>query len=120
MVTCVDVAAIAERFGASYRGTVMRLLSLGIISDSDSSELLSAKRQRAAEQWRGVADNADPGRGADRLEHGLQLKAEILRLAIECYRRDLIKKDRLVAIAERLQLPELPKAGILELAQAAR
>src|SRR5438132_1087505 len=98
----------------------MRLLSLGIISDSDSTALLSAKRQRAAEQWSAVADDADLGRGAELLEHGFQLKAEILHLAIECYRRDLIKKDRFVTIAERLQVPELPKARILELAQAAR
>jgi hypothetical protein len=44
----------------------------------------------------------------------------VLHLAIECYRRGLIKRDRLGAIAEMLQLPGLPEAKLLELAEAAR
>ena len=50
----------------------------------------------------------------------LDLKAEIVHLAVEAYRRQVIKKDRLGSLADRLSLPELSEAKLLELAEAAR
>jgi hypothetical protein len=49
-ITFADVVAIAGRFGAGYKAVVIRLLSLGIISEAESRALLSTKVQRAAEQ----------------------------------------------------------------------
>jgi hypothetical protein len=118
--TYLDLAWIAETFGATYGTTVSRLLSLGILSESDTHELLSAKRRRAAEQFAAVVGGVDPEDGAESLERNFRLKAEILHLAIECYRRDLITKDRFASIGERLQLPELSTTRLFELAQAAR
>lgn len=117
-ITYADAAAIARRFGASYKAVVFRLLSLGVISEAESRQLLSTKAQRAAEQCLAlsgphVASGVFP-------EDRFGLKANVLHLAIECYRRGLIKRDSLGSITEMLQLPDLPEARLLELAEAAR
>lgn len=118
-ITYLDIAWMAETFGASYGATVSRLLSLGMLSDSESRELLSTKRRQAAERFAAVG-SVDREDGAEFLEGNFRVKAEILHLAIECYRRDLITKDRFLNIGERLQLPDLSTTKLFELAQAAR
>lgn len=120
VLTYLDVAEVATRFGATYSATVFRLLSLGLISDVESRELLSAKRRRAAEQFSAIFGDLDPQGPGDLLERRFRLRAEVLHLAIECYRRDLITKDRFVNIGERLRLPDLSTARLFEFAQAAR
>jgi Zn-dependent peptidase ImmA (M78 family) len=117
-ITYADIAAVASRFGASYKATVLRLLSLGIVSEAESDELLSTKAQRIAEQC--LAVTHPHAKDGSLPEDRSGLKADVLHLAIESYRRKLIKKDRLAAIAEMLQLPDLPTAKLLELAEAAR
>jgi transcriptional regulator with XRE-family HTH domain/Zn-dependent peptidase ImmA (M78 family) len=119
LITCLDVADISARFGADYVATVMRLLSLGLISDSESRDLLSAKRQQAASQWSTLVGDVDLG-SDEPMERSFGLKAEILHLAVEAYRRELITKDRFVNIGERLQLPAFPTTKLLEFARAAR
>lgn len=120
VITYVDVAEVSVRFGVDYVATVMRLLSLGIVSDSESRDLLSARRQRVADQWSTVVGDVDRDGGAELLERSFRLKAEVLHLAIEAYRRELITKDRFVNIAERLRIPQLSTTRLFELAQAAR
>ena len=117
-ITYADVAAIGRRFGASYKAAVLRLLSLGIISETESDELLSTKAQRMADRCLALTHPRTEDRSLPEEHSGL--KADVLHLAIESYRRELIKKDRLAAIAEMLQLPDLPKAKLLELAEATR
>ena len=89
LITYLDVAEISARFGADYVATVMRLLSLGMISDSESRDLLSAKRQQAAAQWSTLVGDVDLGCDDELLERSFRLKAEILHLAVEAYRRQL-------------------------------
>jgi hypothetical protein len=80
--------------------------------------LLGTKVQRAAEQCLALTTpQAAPG---DLLEDRSGLKADVLHLSIECHRRGLIKRDRLGAIAQVLQLPDLSEAKLLELADSAR
>jgi Zn-dependent peptidase ImmA (M78 family) len=120
-ITCVDIATIARRFGASYRATVYRLLTLGALSDSNARELLNDRRLRAGEHYLAVfGAGMQHDASVVASEERVGLKAEVLRLAVECYRRKIIKKDRLSTIAEHLQIPELSKARLLELAEAAR
>lgn len=120
LITSLDVADISGRFGVDYVATVMRLLSLGMISDSESSDLLSARRKRAADQWSAVVGDLDLQGDSEPLERSFRLKAEILHLGIEAYRRELITKDRFVDLGQRLQIPELSTAKLFELVQAAR
>jgi Zn-dependent peptidase ImmA (M78 family)/transcriptional regulator with XRE-family HTH domain len=117
-MTYADAAAVAGRFGAGYKAVVLRLLSLGIISETECDELLSTKVQRAAEQC--LALTHPFAEDAPLPEDRSGLKADVLHLAIECYRRKLLSKDGLAPIAEMLQLPDLSEAKLLELAQAAR
>jgi hypothetical protein len=74
--------------------------------------------QRAAEQFLALTPARVESGVVPEAHSGL--KADVLHLSIECYRRGLIKRDRLGAITEMLQLPDLPKAKLLELAEAAR
>src|SRR5262245_30704018 len=99
-ITFSDVAAIARRFGSSYQATVVRLLSLGLISETESSDLLNDRQQSAAEQCLALTGipRAVPSGDSRRLE------ADIVCLAIECYRRELITRDRLAEIGGVLQL----------------
>ncbi len=117
-ISYADVAVIASRFEVSYKVAVVRLLALGIISEAESHDLFSTKAQRAAEQL--LALNRPRSEVEPVLEDRFGLKAHTLHLAIECYRRELITKDRLAEIGEMLHLADLPKAKLLELAQAAR
>jgi Zn-dependent peptidase ImmA (M78 family) len=117
-ITYADVVAIAGRFGAGYKSVVYRLLSLGMVSETESRALLSTRLQRAAEQC--LTFTAPPAASGGFLEGRSGLKADVVHLTIETYRRGLIKRDRLRAIAEMLQLPDLPEAKLLELAEAAR
>jgi hypothetical protein len=53
-------------------------------------------------------------------EEALDLIAEVVRLAVDAYRRHVINKDRLGSLVGLLRLPELSEAKFLELAEAAR
>ena len=48
------------------------------------------------------------------------MKSEIVRLAVEAYRRQVINKERIGSLAKQLDLPDLSEAKLLELAEAAR
>ena len=58
--------------------------------------------------------------GSIESEDALDLKAEVVHLAVEAYRRQVIDKDRLGSLAKQLHLPELSETRLLELAEAAR
>jgi Zn-dependent peptidase ImmA (M78 family)/transcriptional regulator with XRE-family HTH domain len=117
-ITYANVVALAAKFGASYKATVLRLLSIGITSGADSDGLLSTKKRRAAEQCLALTRASEEREPSSQDRSGL--KAEVLHLTIESYRRDLLTKDRLGAIVELLQFPDLSEAKLLELAEAAR
>jgi Zn-dependent peptidase ImmA (M78 family)/transcriptional regulator with XRE-family HTH domain len=124
-VTNQDVVAIARRFDAPYGAVVFRLLALGMISDADAKDLLSDKRVVAVRQYESVF-GSEAERGGSRNPNAvepaeaLDLMAEVVHLAIEAYRRQVIKKDRVRSVAKLLDLRELPEAKLLELAEAGR
>jgi CheY-like chemotaxis protein len=75
--------------------------------------LVAEKAQRAAEQCAALTN--PHGESGPYRDDRSGLKADVLHLAIECYRRQLITKDKLAEIGGRLQLAALPKAKLLEL-----
>jgi Zn-dependent peptidase ImmA (M78 family) len=125
VVTYQDIATVGRKFGAPYGAVVFRLLSLGMIADADTKNLLDDKRRAAAGRFEALFSR-DPQAGRARSiasvepSEALDLKAEVVHLAVEAYRRSVIKKDRLGSLAERLSLPELSEAKLFELAEAAR
>jgi Zn-dependent peptidase ImmA (M78 family)/DNA-binding XRE family transcriptional regulator len=125
VVTYQDIAIVARKFGAPYAAVVFRLLGIGTITEADTKHLLDDKRRAAAGRFDalfGAEPQAARGRSAGTVEPSetRDLKAEVVHLAVEAYRRQVIKKDRLGSLAERLSLPELSEGKLLELAEAAR
>jgi Zn-dependent peptidase ImmA (M78 family)/transcriptional regulator with XRE-family HTH domain len=125
VVTYQDIATVARKFGAPYGAVVFRLLGLGMITEADTKALLDDKRRAAAQRFEalfGAEPQAGPARSLGTVEpsEALDLKAEVAHLAVEAYRRQVIKKDRLGSLAKQLSLPELSEAKLLELAEAAR
>ena len=121
MMTYIDVAWIARRFGAAYRLTVSRLLGLGAISESDMKRLLRPKYLELAREWltlfRPEAGRVQPPHAVPVLS---DLNAERAYMAVEAYRRGLITKADLAMEALSLQVAGLSEAKLLAFGEAAR
>jgi hypothetical protein len=123
LITYLDVASIARRFGGAYRLTVSRLLGQGVITEADSARLLKPKFVELAAEWLTVfsarAATPQPGYPVWALS---DLSAERAHMAVEAYRRDLITKADLreEAVTLSLQVPGLSEPKLLEFAEAAR
>ncbi len=124
-VTCQDVATMVRKFGTPYVAAVLRLLALGMISEADSSDLLSDKRQSMARRFEllfGVDLHVSRSRTGGTIEvpETLDLKAEVVHLAVEGYRRQVINKERLSSLTKGLELSNLSDAQLVELADGVR
>lgn len=123
VITYLDVAWIARRFGAAYRLTVSRLLGRGVIAEADSTRLLKPKLVELAGEWLTLfsarAVTPHPGYAISVLS---DLNAEHSHMAVDAYRRGLITKADLVeeAVTLSLQVPGLSDTKLLEFAEAAR
>ncbi len=115
IITVIDAALVAERFGVSYPAALWRLLGLGQINPAEREAL--QKQTPAANRYisevRRAADTSQsagtpPPRDAD-------LRWQILPLAMEAWRRELITSGRLTEIARHLEFPDAD--AILELAE---
>ncbi|MCA1585412.1 MAG: helix-turn-helix transcriptional regulator [Acidobacteria bacterium] len=123
VITYLDVAWIARRFGAAYRPTVSRLLGQGLISEADSTRLLKPKFVELAEEWLTLFSSraATPHPGYA-ISVPSDLNAKHTHMAVEAYRRGLITRADLLeeAVTLSLQVPGLSDAKLLEFAEAAR
>ena len=119
-LTCHDIAIIAGRFGASYEATVHRLRSLDLISKPETAELLRDEAHRAAAATTRILLANGDRRHLSAFDEMMPLKSEVALLGIEAYRRDLLAKGDLTALATKLKLPALTPARLLELAEASR
>jgi transcriptional regulator with XRE-family HTH domain len=123
VITYLDVAWIARRFGAPYRLAVSRLLGQGVITEADSARLLKPKFIELAAEWLTVftarAATPQPGYPIWALS---DLSAERAHMAVEAYRRDLITEADLRedAVTLSLQVPGLSERKLLDFAEAAR
>ena len=123
VITYLDVAWIARRFGTAYRLTVSRLLGQGLISDADSTRLLKPKLVELAGDWLTLlsvrVERPHPGFAILVLS---DLSAENAHMAVETFRRGLITKAELLKEAMTLSLlvPGLSNTKLLEFAEAAR
>jgi transcriptional regulator with XRE-family HTH domain/Zn-dependent peptidase ImmA (M78 family) len=123
VITYLDVAWIARRFGATYRLAVSRLLGQGVITEADSAGLLKPKFVELAAEWLTLfsarAERPQPGYAIWAVS---DVSAERAHMAVEAYRRDLITKADLreEALTLSLHVPGLSQAKVLEFAEAAR
>jgi transcriptional regulator with XRE-family HTH domain len=127
-ISYLDVASIAQRFGAAYTLTVSRLLGLDLMSEADSARLLKRKSVELANQWLAIfgsgARNRQPSTGAERVPLSKVtdlsgLDAERLHLFAEAYRRGLAESSGLPAELSVL-VPGLSEELLLEFIRAAR
>jgi transcriptional regulator with XRE-family HTH domain len=127
-ITYIDVAAIAQRFGAAYTLTVSRLLGLGLISESESERLLKRRFVELANQWLAIfgldaagreASNPDHVQPSNRVTELSGLDAERLHLFIEAYRRGLVDNSALPVELSAF-VPGLSQELLLEFIRAAR
>jgi Zn-dependent peptidase ImmA (M78 family)/ribosome-binding protein aMBF1 (putative translation factor) len=123
VITYLDVAWIARRFGTAYRLTVSRLLGQGLISDVDRMRLVKPKLVELASEW--VTLFSSRGASPHPASHVVvlsDLNAERAYMAIEACRRGLITKTELAqeALTLELQVPGLSQTKLLEFAEAAR
>jgi hypothetical protein len=124
VITYLDVAQIARRFGAAYRLTVSRLLGQGLIAEADSTRLLKPKLVELAGEWVTLfSARAATPHPAYPLWVLSDLSATRAAMAVEAYRRGLITKTELLtrgAGTLSLQVPGLSETKLLEFAEAAR
>ena len=123
VITYLDVASIARRFGTAYRLTVSRLLGPGLISAADSTRLLKPKLVELAGEWVTLfSSRTAMPHPAYHVVVLSDLSAERAYMAIEACRRGLITKTELAqeAVTMELQVPGLSQARLLEFAEAAR
>ncbi len=112
-VTWQDVNMMAMYFGVSYESIVWRLRNLGHLGPTEATTLLSQKekRLRLADLLEiKMEDIAPPPDARDQ-----ELRSQVVRLAIEAFRREEISPGRLRDLARILAVKP---ADLLELAQA--
>jgi Zn-dependent peptidase ImmA (M78 family) len=123
VITYLDVASIARRFGTAYGLTVSRLLGQGLISAADSTRLLKPKLVELAGEWVTLfSSKAATPHPAYHVVVLSDLNAERAYMAVEAYRRGLMTKADLAsdAVTLSLQVPGLSETKLLEFAEAAR
>lgn len=113
-----DIAAIAHKFGTSYRATVYRLKSLRLINQPECALLLSPAQEQAAAaylQTLGLLDDLESPVPAE--VGSRELRSRVIHLALEAYRRDEISRGRLVDLGKAAGIAG---SDLLELAEAMR
>lgn len=118
LITYQDVVAFAHHFGVSYPAAVYRLRDIGYLNAEEKANLLeksnlAARLLRAMDDFEDCdEDEASPrARKPDR-----ELVSQIVRLAIEAYRREEVSQGWLRDLSDKL---EMPADELIELAEAA-
>jgi hypothetical protein len=123
VITYLDVAWIARRFGAAYRPTVSRLLGQGLLSEADSTRLLKPKLVELAGEWMTLFRfRGSMPQPAYDIAMVSDVPAEHAHTAVEAFRRGLITKAQLLheAMTLSLQVPGLTDAKLWAFAEATR
>jgi hypothetical protein len=117
-ITYQDVAALAHYYGVSYPVAVYRFNDLDYINHTEKTALL--ERSDLGSRYMAFLDDDEqqsdengrrPSRKADR-----ELVSQIVRLAIEAYRREEVSQGWLRDLSDKL---EMPAEQLVELAEAA-
>jgi Zn-dependent peptidase ImmA (M78 family)/transcriptional regulator with XRE-family HTH domain len=111
-VTWQDIHVMAMYFGVSYESIVWRLRNLNHLGPSEAKKLLEQKekRLRFADLFKiKIGDVASPPD-----DRNQELRSQVVRLAIEAFRREEISAGRLRDLAGIL---DVKPAALLELAE---
>lgn len=122
VITYLDVAWIARRFGAAYRLSVSRMLGQGVISEADSTRLLKPRLVALADEWLTFFRLPIEAQSRRDVLVLSDLIPEHAHMAVEAYRRELLTKADFAdeALDLSLQVPGLSPEKVFEFAEAAR
>lgn len=115
-ITHQDTALLAHHFGVSYQAAVYRLRSLSLVSPAECTKLLEQEANgKGFLDFLRMLDDLEQPESRDRQDR--ELKAQIVQLAIETYRREEISRGRLLDLSERLGVSG---SKLIELAEAVK
>lgn len=114
-ITWQDVGSIARQFGVSYESAVWRLRNLGHLGPTETVTLLAekGKRLRLEDILKLRIDDVIPPPDT----RDQELRDQVVRLAIEAFRREEISQGRLRELAGKLGVRG---SDLIELAESAR
>ncbi len=104
-ITYTDVTLLAWHFGVSYAAAVWRLRGLNQINQEQALELLE-RTEEASRYRRAVKAAADGNNSNGDKQWDLDLKWQILSLALEAWWREEISKGRLLEVGRLLDIDE--------------
>ncbi len=115
-ITYQDVVAFAHHFGVSYPAAAYRMSDLDFITKDEKESLLArsdigSRLLKSMDDFEECDEEGHPVRKPDR-----ELVSQILRLAIEAYRREEVSQGWLRDLSDKL---EMPTDELVELAEAA-
>ncbi len=115
VLTHTDIAMMAHYFGVSYQAAVYRLRSLNFLSNKECEQLISQEKiGKTFLKTLGLLSDLEGKEEVNRWDR--ELKNQLIRLAIEAYRREEISKGRVLELGKTIGIGG---AGLFELAQAA-
>ena len=108
-VTYADIALLGRYFGVSYSAAVWRLRGLDIINASETKALLEQTKTakcylRTVRNSQELEEKESMAPAEDHEDH--ELGWQILPLALEAWRREIISRDRLLEIGRLLRLDD--------------
>lgn len=114
-ITWQDVGSIARHFGVSYESALWRLRNLNHLGPTETTTLLGQKdnRLRLEDILKFRVDDVVPPPDTQDQE----LRDQVVRLAIEAFRREEISQGRLRELAGKLKIRS---SDLIELAESAR
>jgi hypothetical protein len=112
-ITYQDVVALAHHFDVSYPVAVYRLSDLGFINAEEKTSLID--RSVLGSRLLGAMDSFDDKRQAAR-KPDRDIVSQIVRLAIEAYRREDVSQGWIRDLSDKL---DMPAEELVELAEAA-
>jgi Zn-dependent peptidase ImmA (M78 family) len=115
-ITHQDLALLAHHFGVSYQAAVYRLKSLNWVSSSECAKLLEREPEgKSYLDFLKMLDDLDAPETQERQER--ELKSQVVHLAIEAYRREVISRGKLLDLSKKLALSG---RKLIELAEAVK
>jgi Zn-dependent peptidase ImmA (M78 family)/transcriptional regulator with XRE-family HTH domain len=115
-ITYQEVAILAHHFGVSYQAAAYRLKGLGAINDRELRELLD-REEIGRDYLTTLALNDDmESIESDPRNRDRELISQVADLAIEAFRRQHVKKDKLIELGRTLGISG---RKLVELAEAA-
>lgn len=114
VLTYEDVAALAHHFGVSYQAALFRLKSLGAVNGAEFDDLRT--KEHFGKSYLDLLEVSDDLEGLDKRKPDREIVSQVIHLALEAYRRELISAGKLRDLSSLL---EIPAKTLLALAEAA-